>query len=233
MTTRVTASTRPWCAGPRKFDRRKNNTLDDLEIGPVHCGPVDILRRTPVSQQAQGCPLLARRRRRIPRSRGHTILPSADGAAGQGRRSRQYGTAARRGTVTAKCGWHVRQDAAGYDGLSTAYSVKAVSAYIVDPSEPMDIPIPLNDPRVVRYKKVAEHLRINFIKGVDTRIPQDIPLNSPEADYPSLEERFANGLPSRDYFLKTLDRPHFPDGAYIDDRGRAIDDQGRPLTSPE
>lgn len=120
-----------------------------------------------------------------------------------------------------------------FEGLSTAYSVKAVSAYIVDPNEPMDIPVPLNDPRVLRYKKVAEQLRISFNEGVETRIPQDIPLNSPEADYPHMEQRWTNGLPSRDYFLKTLDRPHFPDGAYIDDRGRALDDQGRPLTSPE
>ncbi|MGY3610259.1 hypothetical protein ACWGRJ_40595 [Bradyrhizobium sp. Lot11] len=119
-----------------------------------------------------------------------------------------------------------------YDGLSTAYSVKAVSAYVVDPGEPMDIPVPLKEPNMLRYKKVAEQIKINFAKGVETRIPQDVPLNSPEAFYPNLEQRFSDGLPNRDYFLKMLDRPHFPDGAYIDDRGRALDDQGRPLTGP-
>jgi hypothetical protein len=39
-------------------------------------------------------------------------------------------------------------------------------------------------------------------------------------------ESRGNDLPSRDFFIKTLDRPHYPDGVGMDQRGNPIDDQG-------
>ena len=39
-------------------------------------------------------------------------------------------------------------------------------------------------------------------------------------------ESRGNDLPSRDFFIKTLDRPHYPDGVGMDNRGNLIDDQG-------
>jgi hypothetical protein len=42
-------------------------------------------------------------------------------------------------------------------------------------------------------------------------------------------ERGVRELSSRDFFLKTLDRPHYPDGVGMDNRGNPIDDQGNRL----
>ncbi|MGY8669389.1 hypothetical protein Q3C01_44650, partial [Bradyrhizobium sp. UFLA05-109] len=111
-----------------------------------------------------------------------------------------------------------------YDGISTAYRIKMASAYVVDADKPIDVPTQLGfEP----WRKPAfDALKANFIKGVETRIPQDVPPGTGEAQYPRLE-RSLKGLPSRDFFLKVLDRPHFPDGVGIDgDEGYPIDDEG-------
>ena len=47
-----------------------------------------------------------------------------------------------------------------------------------------------------------------MIKGADIRVPQPVPPGTTEASYPALEHEM-DGLASRDYFLKTLDRPHY------------------------
>jgi hypothetical protein len=52
-----------------------------------------------------------------------------------------------------------------------------------------------------------------------------VPPGTGEAAYPGMESR-GNDLPSRDFFIKTLDRPHYPDGVGMDQRGNPIDDQG-------
>jgi hypothetical protein len=39
-------------------------------------------------------------------------------------------------------------------------------------------------------------------------------------------ERGVRDLPSKDFFLRVLDRPHYPDGVGMDQRGHPIDDQG-------
>jgi hypothetical protein len=46
------------------------------------------------------------------------------------------------------------------------------------------------------------------MRGTDTLIPQAVPPGTTEGSYPALEHEM-NGLASRDYFLKTLDRPHY------------------------
>lgn len=111
-----------------------------------------------------------------------------------------------------------------YDGISTAYRIKTSSAYVVDPDEPMDIPVP--EGRNLWKKRLFEAIRANTIKGIETRIPQDVPPGSGEADYPVFEQHSLQGLPSRDFFLKTLDRPHYPNGVGMDQEGNPIDDQG-------
>jgi hypothetical protein len=42
-------------------------------------------------------------------------------------------------------------------------------------------------------------------------------------------ERGVRELASRDFFLKTLDRPHYPDGVGRDNRNTPIDDNGNRL----
>ena len=63
------------------------------------------------------------------------------------------------------------------------------------------------------------------VRGVETRVPQAVPPGTSEASFPSMEH-YVMDLPSKDYFLKTLDRPHYPDGVGMDNRGNPIDDQG-------
>ena len=93
-----------------------------------------------------------------------------------------------------------------YDGISTAYRIKLISAYVVDPDKPMDIP---GLAREEERKEVFEAIKANTVRGTETRVPQAVPPGTSEASFPSMEHYIAD-LPSRDYFLRTLDRPHYP-----------------------
>jgi hypothetical protein len=93
-----------------------------------------------------------------------------------------------------------------YLGISTAYRITAMPAFVVDPDKPMDIP-PLAGE--VARKAAFEAIRAATIKATDTRVPQAVPPGTTEAAVPTLE-RVIVDLPSKDYFLKTLDRPHYP-----------------------
>jgi hypothetical protein len=109
-----------------------------------------------------------------------------------------------------------------YDGISTAYRTKLSSAFVVDPDKAMDIPVLAGD---LKRKHVFEAIKANTIKGIETRVPQPVPPGTGEASYPGMERGIAE-LPSKDFFLKTLDRPHYPDGVGMDNRGNPVDDQG-------
>ena len=102
-------------------------------------------------------------------------------------------------------------------------------AFVVDPSRTMDIPILVGDlPR----KHAFEAIRANMIKGAESRVPQGVPPGTTEASYPGME-RSVSDLPSKDFFLKTLVRPHFPDGVQVDNRGEPVDDNGEPINSKD
>ena len=93
-----------------------------------------------------------------------------------------------------------------YDGISTVYRIKMSTAYVVDPDKPMEIPILAGDePRRQSFIAIKE----NTIKGIETRTPQPVPPGTTEAALPFVEN--IRDLPSKAYFLKTLDRPHYPD----------------------
>ncbi|GLR87578.1 hypothetical protein [Bradyrhizobium iriomotense] len=109
-----------------------------------------------------------------------------------------------------------------YDGISTAYRMMMSSAFVVDPDQPMTIPIRAgNEWR----RTVFEACKTSVAKGAEALIPQDVPPGCREAAYPYLEG-FIKDLSSRDFILKTLDRPHYPDGVGLDLCGYPIDDQG-------
>jgi hypothetical protein len=111
------------------------------------------------------------------------------------------------------------------DGISTAYRLKLSAAFVVDPARTMDIPILVGDtPR----KHAFEAIRTNMIKGAETRVPQGVPPGTTEASYPGME-RSVSDLPSKDFFLKTLERPHYPYGVQVDNRGEPVDDNGEPI----
>jgi hypothetical protein len=92
-----------------------------------------------------------------------------------------------------------------YDGISSAYRLRMSAAFVVDPDKPMDIPkLAAEEER----KAAFEGIKQAVIKGADTLIPQPVPPGTTEAAFPALEHEMA-GLPSKEYFLKTLDRPHY------------------------
>jgi hypothetical protein len=92
-----------------------------------------------------------------------------------------------------------------YDGISTVYRIKMASAYVVDPDKPMDIPKLAGDEERMQ---AFVAIKANTIKGIETRIPQPVPPGTTEAAVPSMEYDVAD-LPSKDFFLKTLTRPHY------------------------
>jgi hypothetical protein len=109
-------------------------------------------------------------------------------------------------------------------GISTAYRIKAAPAYVVDPEKPAGITVlTAEEPR----RKAFQAIRAALIKATTTRIVQDVPPGTTEASVPSLE-RIIGDLPSKDYFLATLDRPHYVDP--VDEDGNVVKPE---VTKPE
>jgi len=92
-----------------------------------------------------------------------------------------------------------------FDGISSVYRIKMSSAYVVDPDKPMEIPkLMLDEPRMQAFLAI----KANTIKGIETLVPQPVPPGTTEAAVPSMEDDVVD-LPSKDFFLKTLTRPHY------------------------
>jgi hypothetical protein len=88
-------------------------------------------------------------------------------------------------------------------GISMAYRIEAVPAHVVDPAKPAEIRVlQQEEPR----KKKFEIMRATMIKAITTRTVQNVPPGAGEGQYPAMERTIAD-LPSRDFFLKTLDSP--------------------------
>ena len=93
-----------------------------------------------------------------------------------------------------------------YDGISTAYRLTMAQAFVVDPKTAMDIPkLAAEEGR----KAAFEATKMAVAKGTDTRVPQPVPPGTTEAAVPAMEYEVAD-LPSKEFFLKNLDRPHYP-----------------------
>src|SRR5260370_35938450 len=100
-------------------------------------------------------------------------------------------------------------------GIPPPYRIRMTSAFVVDPDKPMDIPILALD---LWRKHIFEAIRAATFKAIATRVPQDVPPGTGEAAYPGMEHGVRE-LPDKDFFIKTLDRPHYPDGVGTDNRG--------------
>jgi hypothetical protein len=93
-----------------------------------------------------------------------------------------------------------------FDGISSAYRLKMVSAYVVDPAKPMEIPkLAIEEDR----KAAFDATKLAVARGADSRVPQAVPPGTTEASVPAMEHEVVD-LPSKDFFLKVLDRPHYP-----------------------
>src|SRR6185369_13582844 len=64
-----------------------------------------------------------------------------------------------------------------YDGISSAYRMKLVPAFVVDPDKPMGIPVRDGDSR---RRKAFDDTAAAMIKAVDTLVPQEVPAGSGE-----------------------------------------------------
>lgn len=93
-------------------------------------------------------------------------------------------------------------------GISMAYRIKAVPAHVVDPAQPAQVRrLPADEAR----NKGFENVKAAMIRAVTTRIVQDVPLGTGEAQFPAMENTIVD-LPSKEFFLKTLDVPGRLDG---------------------
>jgi hypothetical protein len=103
-------------------------------------------------------------------------------------------------------------------GISMAYRIKAVRAFVVDPAKPAEIRVlQQEEPR----KKKFEIMRATMIKAVTTRMVQDVPPGAGEGQYPAMERTIAD-LPSKDFFLKTLDSPGRTQPKELDEDGNVV-----------
>jgi len=64
-----------------------------------------------------------------------------------------------------------------YEGISCAYRMKLVSAFVVDPDKPMEIPTRDSDER---RRKSFDNTAAALIKAVNTLVPQEVPSDSGE-----------------------------------------------------
>jgi len=93
-----------------------------------------------------------------------------------------------------------------YDGISSVYRIKFASAYVVDPDKPMALP---GLAREEDRKAAFEAIKANTIKGAELRIPQLVPPGTSEFGA-GITEGLLEDLPSKDFFLTTLYRQHYP-----------------------
>jgi len=98
-------------------------------------------------------------------------------------------------------------------GISMAYRIKAVPAHVVDPAKPAQVRRPEEDEK---RRKGYEMVKAAMLKAVSTRTVQEVPLGTGEGQFPAMERTIAD-LPSKDFFLKTLDAP-----GKLDENGKVI-----------
>jgi hypothetical protein len=98
-------------------------------------------------------------------------------------------------------------------GISMAYRIKAVPAHVVDPATPAQVRRPAEDEK---RRQGFEMVKAAMVKAVSTRIVQEVPLGTGEAQFPAMEHTIAD-LPSRDFFLQHFDAP-----GKLDENGKVI-----------
>jgi len=99
-------------------------------------------------------------------------------------------------------------------GISMAYRIKAVPAHVVDPVKPAEVRRLQEDER---RREGFEMVKAAMIKAVTTKTVQDVPLGTGEGQFPAMEKTIAD-LPSKDFFLKTLDAP-----GRLDEHGNVVE----------
>jgi hypothetical protein len=116
-------------------------------------------------------------------------------------------------------------------GISSTYRVTAMPAYVVDAEKPVGVTILAAEER---RKGAFLAIRANTIKSTLTRVVQGVPPGTSQGAFPAME-RNIDDLPSKEFFLKTLDRPRYANEAAILKRGRGdrFDDDLPEAPKPE
>jgi hypothetical protein len=109
-------------------------------------------------------------------------------------------------------------------GISMAYRIKAVPAHVVDPVKPAEVRRLQEDER---RREGFEMVKAAMIKAVTTKTVQDVPLGTGEGQFPAMEKTIAD-LPSKDFFLKTLDAP-----GRLDEHGNVVELAPKPKSDRE
>ena len=114
-------------------------------------------------------------------------------------------------------------------GISSTYRITAMPAYVVDPKTPVGVTVIQADEG---RKKSFLAIREATIKSTRTKTVQAVPPGTTQGAFPGLERNIGD-LPSKDFFLTTLDRPHYDKDyeAALLSRGLAIFDD--PLDQPK
>jgi hypothetical protein len=117
-------------------------------------------------------------------------------------------------------------------GISSAYRITAMPAYVVDSEKPVGTTV-IQEDEPSRHSFIA--IRDATIKSTKTKIVQDVPPGTTEGAFPALE-RTIKDLPSKEFFLKTLDRPRYSDAivrinlnGLVDRDGNLVDENGNKI----
>ena len=80
-------------------------------------------------------------------------------------------------------------------------------AYVVDSEKPIGVTVIAAEEK---RKGAFLAIRAATIKSTLTKVVQGVPPGTSQGAFPALDRNIQD-LPSKDFFLKTLDRPHYPD----------------------
>ena len=108
-------------------------------------------------------------------------------------------------------------------GISSTYRITAMPAYVVDPEKPVGVTVLAAEER---RKGAFLAIRANTIKSTLTKVVQGVPPGTSQGAFPALERNIED-LPSKEFFLTTLDRPHYANEAAIlrNGRGNRFDEE--------
>jgi len=114
-------------------------------------------------------------------------------------------------------------------GISSTYRISAMPAYVVDPEKPVGVTVIAAEEK---RKGAFLAIRAALIKSTMTKTVQGVPPGTSQGAFPALERNIQD-LPSKNFFLTTLDRPHYP-GETIEIEGERFNNRsGEDVPEPK
>ena len=117
-------------------------------------------------------------------------------------------------------------------GISSTYRITAMPAYVVDSEKSVGIAV-IQEEEPSKHSFIA--IREATINSTKTKIVHSVPPGTTQGAFPAME-RTIKDLPSKEFFLKTLDRPHYSDAivrinlnGLVDKDGNLVDANGNKI----